>query len=79
MDAKRPFGNERRIAREKAIWWPVSKDIAQAASRIGMQVLHEPDKTHPRDWANPGRIKVLWKKDGRIVYSRAKSSACRGK
>src|ERR1700761_3145625 len=75
IDAKRSYGQERRIARDKAVWWPLSKDIAQAAVNIGIQCLHESNKNHPRDWENPGRVKVLWKKDGRLVYPRAKTSA----
>lgn len=73
MDAKRSYGEQRRIAREKALWWPLSKDIAQAATAIGIQCLHEPNKSHPRDWENPGRVKVLWKRDGQTVYHRAKT------
>ncbi|KAJ8509394.1 hypothetical protein ONZ45_g8432 [Pleurotus djamor] len=68
LDAKRPYGTgERRVKREKALWWPLSKDIADAANRLGLGVLHEVTKSHPRDWENPGRVRVLWKKDGRLV------------
>jgi len=74
IDAKRPFAKgQRRIARSKSVWWPLSKDLAQAAQVIGIQCLHESNKSHPRDWENPGRIKVLWKKDGELVYQRAKT------
>jgi signal recognition particle subunit SRP19 len=75
IDAKRPYTTgERRIARAKSIWWPLSKDIADAASRLGLGTLHEVSKSHPRDWDNPGRVRVLWKKDGRLVNSSIKSS-----
>ncbi|EKM56508.1 uncharacterized protein PHACADRAFT_253679 [Phanerochaete carnosa HHB-10118-sp] len=68
IDAKRPYGTgERRIARQKAVWWPLSRDIAEAASRLGLGVLHEGQKAHPRDWENPGRVRVQWKKDGRLM------------
>jgi signal recognition particle subunit SRP19 len=77
IDAKRPFATgQRRIARSKSVWWPLSKDLAQAAQVIGIKCLHEPNKCHPRDWENPGRIKVQWKKEGELIYPRAKTSAC---
>ena len=77
IDAKRPIGTgERRIARAKSVWWPLSKDIAEATNRLGLGTLHEASKTHPRDWENPGRVRVQWRKDGRLVNPAIKSSAC---
>ncbi|KAH9887264.1 signal recognition particle, SRP19 subunit [Cubamyces lactineus] len=68
IDAKRPCGRgERRIPRTKSVWWPLSKDIADATNRLGLGTLHEVNKAHPRDWENPGRVRVQWKKDGRLV------------
>ncbi|KAI0747105.1 signal recognition particle SRP19 subunit [Daedaleopsis nitida] len=68
IDAKRPCGRgERRIARAKSVWWPLSKDIADATNRLGLGTLHEVSKAHPRDWENPGRVRVQWRKDGRLV------------
>ncbi|KAF9559467.1 signal recognition particle, SRP19 subunit [Agrocybe pediades] len=68
IDAKRPYGTgERRIERAKSLWWPLSKDIADACSYLGLGTLHEVNKAHPRDWENPGRVRVQWKKDGKLV------------
>ncbi|KAL0578119.1 signal recognition particle subunit [Marasmius crinis-equi] len=68
IDAKRPYGTgERRVERAKGVWWPLSKDIAEAANRLGLGTLHEVHKTHPRDWENPGRVRVQWKKEGNLV------------
>ncbi|KII91237.1 hypothetical protein PLICRDRAFT_105853 [Plicaturopsis crispa FD-325 SS-3] len=68
IDAKRPYGTgQRRIARAKSVWYPLSKDIADATSRLGLRSLHEVNKAHPRDWENPGRVRVQWKMDGRLV------------
>ncbi|KAF9005416.1 hypothetical protein BDQ17DRAFT_1408193 [Cyathus striatus] len=68
LDAKRPYGTgQRRVERAKSLWWPLSKDIAEAANRLGLGTLHEVNKSHPRDWENPGRVRVQWKKDGRLV------------
>ncbi|KAL1744158.1 signal recognition particle, SRP19 subunit [Schizophyllum fasciatum] len=70
IDAKRPYGTgQRRIARQKGVWWPLIKDIAEATNRLGLQTLMEPLKSHPRDWENPGRVRVQWKQDGRFLNS----------
>ncbi|KAF8329560.1 signal recognition particle, SRP19 subunit [Cantharellus anzutake] len=67
IDAKQPYGTgRRRVAREKSCWWPHSQLIADAARSLRLPVFHEPTKCHPRDWANPGRVKVLFKDDGRF-------------
>ncbi|TFY78321.1 hypothetical protein EWM64_g5692 [Hericium alpestre] len=74
MDAKQPYGTgTRRIPREKSVWWPLSKDIADASNRLGLGTLHEVNKMHPRDWDNPGRVRVQWKKDGRLVNPHIKT------
>ncbi|KAF8156993.1 signal recognition particle, SRP19 subunit [Crassisporium funariophilum] len=74
LDAKRPYGTgQRRVERAKSLWWPLSKDIAEAATRLGLGTLHEVNKAHPRDWENPGRVRVQWKKDGRLVNSSIKT------
>ncbi|KAA1479342.1 signal recognition particle, SRP19 subunit [Dentipellis sp. KUC8613] len=68
IDAKQPYGTgTRRISRAKSIWFPLSKDIAEASNRLGLGTLHEVNKSHPRDWENPGRVRVQWKKEGRLV------------
>ncbi|KAF8634846.1 hypothetical protein AX17_004094 [Amanita inopinata Kibby_2008] len=68
IDAKRPYGTgQRRVERAKGVWWPLSKDIADAANRLGLGTLHEVNKSHPRDWDNPGRVRIQWKKDGRLM------------
>ncbi|KAJ3998120.1 signal recognition particle, SRP19 subunit [Lentinula boryana] len=68
IDAKRPYGTgQRRVERAKSIWWPLSKDIAEATNRLGLGTLHEVSKAHPRDWENPGRVRVQWKKEGRLM------------
>ncbi|KAI5121791.1 hypothetical protein M0805_009783 [Coniferiporia weirii] len=74
IDAKRAYGpGTRRVAREKAVWWPLSKDIADATTRLGLGTLHEVQKCHPRDWENPGRVRVQLRRDGRLVNERIKT------
>ncbi|KAJ7577562.1 hypothetical protein C8J56DRAFT_1007241 [Mycena floridula] len=56
LNAKRPYGTGQcRISHAKSIWWPLSKDIVDASQRLGLSMLHEVTKSHPRDWENPGR------------------------
>jgi signal recognition particle subunit SRP19 len=75
IDAKRAYGTgERRISRVKGVWHPLSKDIAEATSRLGLGTLHEVNKCHPRDWENPGRVRVQWKRDGQLVNPSIKTS-----
>ncbi|KZV76872.1 signal recognition particle, SRP19 subunit [Peniophora sp. CONT] len=68
LDAKVPYGTgTRRVKRASAVWHPLAKDVADAAQRLGLPTLLEIDKRHPRDWANPGRVRVQLKRDGVLV------------
>jgi len=74
FDAKRPYGTgKRRVSREKGLWWPLSQAIATAAMQLRISSFHEPNKRHPRDWENPGRVKVLWKENGRLLHPHLKT------
>ncbi|KAI0088871.1 signal recognition particle, SRP19 subunit [Irpex rosettiformis] len=74
IDAKRAYGTgQRRVPREKSVWWPLSRDMAEAAGRLGFGTLHEAQKFHPRDWENPGRVRVQLKKDGKLVNPRIRN------
>ncbi|KAH8817696.1 signal recognition particle, SRP19 subunit [Flagelloscypha sp. PMI_526] len=74
IDAKRPYGTgSRRIPRPKSVWWPLSKDIADACSRLGLGTLHEVNKSHPKDWENPGRVRVQWKKNGQLMNTQIRT------
>lgn len=63
IDAARARKNgERRVSKAKAIRFPKAQEIAEVCGRFfGLSPLFEPDKSHPRDWANPGRVRVLLK------------------
>ncbi|KZS97207.1 signal recognition particle, SRP19 subunit, partial [Sistotremastrum niveocremeum HHB9708] len=74
LDAKRPFTpTQRRIPHAKAVWWPTSLDISEATRVLRIPALHENGKCHPRDWENPGRVRVLWKEGGKIVWKGART------
>jgi signal recognition particle subunit SRP19 len=58
FDASRTRTEGRRVASTLAVKNPLARDIAQACSHLGLQVVLEPHKFHPKDWANPGRVRV---------------------
>ena len=69
LDAKQRYRKGcRRVAYEKALLYPNSQFISNAAKHLNLEYMHEPYRTHPRDWANPGRVKIrLFKDDGSLV------------
>ncbi|KAK5997138.1 Signal recognition particle SEC65 subunit [Cladobotryum mycophilum] len=58
FDASRSRAEGRRVSSKLAVKNPLARDIANACSRLRLQTLLEPEKIHPKDWANPGRVKV---------------------
>lgn len=65
------------------MWWPQATQISQACRSLGLpsvlevranhlemqevELMSQPDRVHPADWANPGRVKVQFEKDGRFI------------
>ena len=80
FDALRSREDGRRVKKEDAVQNPLARDIVEALQHIGnsmgvgLQLVFEPSKTHPKDWANPGRVKVLVKKDGRPISAKIQNS-----
>lgn len=58
FDASRTRAQGRRVSSDLAVRNPLAREIANACSRLRLPTLLEPDKSHPKDWANPGRVKV---------------------
>lgn len=70
FDANRTRAEGRRIPKELAVPNPLAREIINACRDLRLQTLFEPEKMHPKDWANPGRIKVQLKpivRDGRTI------------
>lgn len=73
FDSTRSREGGRRVKKADAVPNPLASQLVDALQHIGrtqgvpFQVVMEPVKTHPKDWANPGRVKVLVKKDGKAV------------
>ncbi|QIW96159.1 hypothetical protein AMS68_001677 [Peltaster fructicola] len=81
FDASRSREQGRRVSKEDAVQNPLAREIVEALQHIGttrqipLQVAFEPTKTHPKDWANPGRIRVLVKKDGKPANNKLANKA----
>ena len=74
FDASRTRAEGRRVGKELAVENPLAREIVDAVQLLGLNVVFEPGKMHPKDWANPGRVRTLIKEDGRIMSSRVKNS-----
>ena len=70
FDKNRSRAEGRRVGKKLAVENPLARDIVDAVQVLGLETLFEPDKQHPKDWANPGRVKVLVKQKGRLANPR---------
>lgn len=61
FDRNRTRKEGRRVGIEGAVENPLAREIVTACGRLRLEVLFEPTKMHPKDWANPGRVKVKLK------------------
>ncbi|KAK5132368.1 hypothetical protein LTR08_009139 [Meristemomyces frigidus] len=76
FDKARSREEGRRVKKEDGVINPLAREIVDALTHIGstygipLQIVFEPHKGHPKDWANPGRVRVLVKKDGKAVSAK---------
>lgn len=61
FDATRTRAEGRRVSRDLAVPNPLAREVVNACRHLRLQTLFEPEKMHPKDWANPGRVKVQLK------------------
>ncbi|KAJ4291973.1 signal recognition particle subunit [Kalmusia sp. IMI 367209] len=73
FDRSRTRAEGRRVGAELAVDNPLAREMADATASLGLQTVFEPDKLHPKDWANPGRIRVLLKQDGKQLNRNVKN------
>ncbi|KAK9458786.1 signal recognition particle, SRP19 subunit [Lipomyces oligophaga] len=59
FDARRTHQEGRRVNKELAVENPLAQKIAEACAALPLQTFLEPQKLHPKDWSNPGRVRVL--------------------
>jgi signal recognition particle subunit SRP19 len=64
----------RRVKKSLAVENPLARTIVDATQQLGLRVVFEPGKMHPKDWANPGRVRVLIKNEGKPVHPKIKNS-----
>ncbi len=76
FDVARTRDEGRRVGRELAVSNPLAREIVDAVQTLGLNVVFEPAKTHPKDWANPGRVRILLKENGKKVTRGINNSEC---
>jgi signal recognition particle subunit SEC65 len=75
FDKARSRGEGRQVSSKLAVENPLARDILDACQQLGLRVGFEPEKLHPKDWANPGRVRVLLKdEDGNLLNPQIKNS-----
>ena len=52
------------MAVENAVANPLAREIVDAVQSLGLRTVFEPGKMHPKDWSNPGRVRVGLKDAG---------------
>ncbi|PNS18270.1 Signal recognition particle SEC65 subunit [Sphaceloma murrayae] len=70
FDSTRTKSQGRRVPSALATPNPLARNIIDALQSPSLlipnsQIVFEPGKLHPKDWANPGRIRILLRQDGR--------------
>ncbi|KAK0740522.1 signal recognition particle, SRP19 subunit [Schizothecium vesticola] len=58
FDATRSRAQGRRVPRSLAVRNPLATEIVSACAALRLPSVFEAGKLHPKDWANPGRVKV---------------------
>ncbi|KAK4167417.1 signal recognition particle subunit SRP19 [Cladorrhinum sp. PSN259] len=58
FDATRTRAEGRRVPASLAVKNPLATEIVHACSNLRLSTVLEAGKVHPKDWANPGRVKV---------------------
>lgn len=74
FDKRRSRAEGRKVGTELAVENPLARDIVDAVQMLGLTAGLEPEKLHPKDWANPGRVRVLLKEDGKSTNPNIKNS-----
>ncbi|RYP74480.1 hypothetical protein DL771_002954 [Monosporascus sp. 5C6A] len=62
FDATRTRAEGRRVPASLAVANPLAREIATACAQLRLQPVFEAHRAHPKDWANPGRVKVPLKR-----------------
>lgn len=75
FDKARSRAEGRKVGAELAVENPLARDIVDAVQMLGLRAGLEPEKQHPKDWANPGRVRVLLKNpEGKLANPKINNS-----
>lgn len=74
FDSTRSRAEGRKVGKKHAVENPLARDMVDAVQMLGLQVALEPEKIHPKDWANPGRVRVLLSENGKLQNPKVKNS-----
>ncbi|KAH8599497.1 signal recognition particle, SRP19 subunit [Bisporella sp. PMI_857] len=66
FDRRRTRAEGRRVGVEMAVENPLAREIVAACTVLKLDTVFEPNKMHPKDWSNPGRVKVRVKGSGKV-------------
>ncbi|KAK6204551.1 signal recognition particle subunit [Scheffersomyces amazonensis] len=61
FDLNRSHAEGRRVSYDRAVENPLAKTISDACRFFGLPAILELDKSHPQDFGNPGRVRVMLK------------------
>ncbi|KAI0192624.1 signal recognition particle, SRP19 subunit [Xylaria flabelliformis] len=61
FDATRTRAQGRRVSANLAVKNPLAREIANACAALRLSPVFEAHRTHPKDWANPGRVRIALK------------------
>jgi signal recognition particle subunit SRP19 len=74
FDKTRSRAQGRRVGKENAVENPLAREIVAACMILRLETLFEPAKLHPKDWSNPGRVKVKVKGARNPLVNNSKSA-----
>lgn len=69
FDINRSHSEGRRVSKEYAVENPLTQTIIDACQFLNLNIVHEPAKSHPQDFGNPGRVRVDLKHNGQPQHS----------
>ncbi|KAI1453805.1 signal recognition particle, SRP19 subunit [Annulohypoxylon moriforme] len=58
FDLTRSRAEGRRVSKSLAVKNPLAREIAAACASLRLSPVFEAHRIHPKDWANPGRVRV---------------------
>lgn len=73
FDKNRSCHQGRRVPLHLAVENPLAKSVSDAVRSLGLISIFESEKTHPQDFSNPGRVRVLLKSEGKLFSTEFKN------